>query len=209
MLQIKTTIPLDHQMNRSATQKIAVISETVLEYSMVDESSETEHTATYPSQSRVGVDVGGHLFVTSRVTLRKLLTSGLAMLYSRQWTNLCPRLTTSCVYRDHNFFDIFLHFYRNGHHNINCHLSFAFFVKFIKSRVLLHRLSNRFYCERMCYSSYCPRGVTEESKKQYSIWKLWLWSDLIIIFFARFIWNYKQWLWLHNYCWYTYIGNKM
>lgn len=84
MLQIKTTIPLDHQMNRSATQKIAVISETVLEYSMVDESSKTEHTATYPSQSRVGVDVGGHLFVTSRVTLRKLLTSGLAMLYSRQ-----------------------------------------------------------------------------------------------------------------------------
>lgn len=207
MLQIKTTIPLDHQMNRSATQKIAVISETVLDYSMVDESSETEHTATYPSQSRVGVDVGGHLFVTSRVTLRKLLTSGLAMLYCRQWTNFSPRLTTSCVYRDHNFFDIFLHFYRNGHHNINCHLSFAFFDKFIKSRVLLHRLSNRFYCERMCYSSHCPRGVTEESKNsiQYEDCEVtWL-----LFFFARFIWNYKQWLWLHNYCSYTYIGNKM
>lgn len=64
----------------TSTQKIAVISETVREYSMVDKSSETEHIATYP----VGVDVGGHLFVTSRVTLRKHQTSRLAMLYSRQ-----------------------------------------------------------------------------------------------------------------------------
>lgn len=60
------------------------------------------------------------------------------------------------------------------HFLLNCHLSFAFFDKFLKSRVLLYRLSNRFNCERMCYSSHWPRGDPEKSKTQYSKWKMWL-----------------------------------
>lgn len=43
----------------TSTQKIAVISETVREHSMVDKSTEIVHTATYPSQYRVGADLGG------------------------------------------------------------------------------------------------------------------------------------------------------
>lgn len=52
---------------------------------MVDKSLQTKHTGTYASQSRVGVDVGGRLFVTTRYT-EKTSTSQLAMLADSETT---------------------------------------------------------------------------------------------------------------------------
>lgn len=85
---------------------------------MVDKSLQTKHTGTYASQSRVGVDVRGRLFVTTRYTEKTSLTSQLAMLADSETTYIWYmnyQLSLSIV--------IVRHFCRDVPRNINCHLS--------------------------------------------------------------------------------------
>lgn len=86
---------------------------------MMDKAAQTD---TYPSQFRIGVDVGGRLFVTSRDTLKKHPTSRLAMLADSKPTYIQDGLPVLFIDHDPQFFNIILHFCRDGHRNINCHL---------------------------------------------------------------------------------------
>lgn len=87
---------------------------------MVDKAAQTD---TYPSQFRIGVDVGGGLFVTSSDTLKKHPTSRLAMLADSKPTYIQDGLSVVFFDRDPQFFNIILHFCRDRHRNINCHMT--------------------------------------------------------------------------------------
>lgn len=88
---------------------------------MVDKAAQTD---TYPSQFRIGVDVGGRLFVTSSDTLKKHPTSRLAMLANSKPTYIQDGLSVLFFDRDPQFFNTILHFCRDGNRNINCHLPY-------------------------------------------------------------------------------------
>lgn len=90
------------------------------EYDVVDKAAQTD---TYPSQFRMGVDVGGRLFVTSRDTLKKHPTSRLAMLVDSKPTYIQDGLPVLFIDCDPQFFNIILHFCRDGHRNIHSHLT--------------------------------------------------------------------------------------
>lgn len=109
-----------HEPPVTSTPKRAT-SETVREYDMVDKAAQTD---TYLSQFRIGIDVGGRLFVTSSDTLKKHPTSRLAMLANSKPTYIQDGLSVLFFDRDPQFFNTILHFCRDGNRNINCHLPY-------------------------------------------------------------------------------------
>lgn len=137
------------------------------EYGMVDKSLQTKHTGTYSSQCRVGVDVRGRLFVTTRYTEKTSLTSQLAMLADSETTYIW---TTSYLYRSWSS-DTSAVMYPATSTAI-CHLTHAFLDKFIQKR-----------------STNCVFFIWATKSSWKSEWK-----TVYNMKTDRFIWNYEQWL---------------
>lgn len=109
-----------------------VTTETIREYSLTDATTQTD--LPYPltvlsiatsQRERVGLDVGGKLFVTSRTTLRNYPKSLLFKLVDDPTIKPCYIRDSLEVYfgdRDPEFFNIILHFYRDSVRNVVCHL---------------------------------------------------------------------------------------
>lgn len=127
-----------HEPPVTSTPKRLVTSETVREYDVVDKAAQTD---TY-TQFRMGVEVGGRLFVTSRDTLKKHPTSRLAMLVDSKPTYIQDGLPVLFIDCDTQFFKIILHFCRDGHRNIHSHLTPVSLDKSILKQIEYYRLDS-------------------------------------------------------------------
>lgn len=117
----------------TSTPTHTVTTETIREYALTDATTQTDFS--YPltvwsvatSQSdRVGLDVGGKLFVTSRTTLRNCPKALLFKLVDDPAIQPCYISDSFSVYfvdQDPEFFNIILHFHRDGVRNVVCQFS--------------------------------------------------------------------------------------
>lgn len=109
-----------------------ITTETIREYCLIDATTQTDlpyhltvWSAATSQRDRVGLDVGGKLFVTSRTTLGNYPKSLLFKLVDDPTVQPCyirDSLNVYFVDRDPEFFNIILNFYRDGVRNVVCHL---------------------------------------------------------------------------------------
>lgn len=118
----------------TSTPVKSVTSTTVYEYDRVDSGTQTNAVSEQDPKSasiaqvqreRVGLDIGGEIFITSKSTLLRFPKSLFGRMLKDPTVSPCYTKDQADVYfldRDPEFFRIILHFLRDGPRNINCHL---------------------------------------------------------------------------------------
>ena len=109
-------------------------STTVYEFDRVDSGTQTNAVSEQDPKSaslaqvqreRVGLDIGGEIFITSKSTLLRFPKSLFGRMLKDPTVSPCYTKDHADVYfldRDPEFFRIILHFLRDGPRNISCHL---------------------------------------------------------------------------------------